>query len=178
MRGDRTAGDALLVTGRVVQPRPMRRGNMTIVQPPSSLWRMSGKGRRGACWAAIKATAKKAQASSIKLESNAVEAQSAWEAVNARPPGASVVVQVDGGNTAAHVVAGEDCEEAAKRFAKVRGLPDEAIPSIVDALEGARRSEVYSVAQVADEAEKSIVGQTAPTPASARPGSRAPWRLS
>ena len=142
VRGDRTAGDALLVTGRVVQPRPLRRGNLTIVQPPSSLWRVANaKGRRGACWNAIKATAK-AQAASIKLESNAVEAQSAWEAVNARPPGASVVVQVDGGNTAAHVVAGENCTEAAKRFAKVRGLPDEAIPSIVNALEGARRSEV------------------------------------
>ena len=76
VRGDRTAGDALLVTGRVVQPRPLRRGNVTIAQPPSSLWRISGKGRRGACWAAIRATAK-AQASSIKLESNAVEAQSA-----------------------------------------------------------------------------------------------------
>jgi hypothetical protein len=156
VRGDRTAGDALLVTGRVVPPRPIRRGNITIVQPPSSLWRMSGKGRRGACWHAIKATAK-SQASSIRLESNAVEAQSAWEAVNARPPGASVVVQVDGGNTAAHVVAGENCTEAAKRFAKVRGLPDEAIPSIVDALEGARRSEVYAVAQVADQAEKALV---------------------
>ena len=141
VRGDRTAGDALLVTGRVVQPRPIRRGNMTIVQPPSSLWRISGKGRRGACWAAIKTTAK-AQAASIRLESNAVEAQSAWEAVNARPPGASVVVQVDGGNTAAHVVAGEECTEAAKRFAKVRGLPDEAIPSIVDASKarGGRKS--------------------------------------
>ena len=117
VRGDRTAGDALLVTGRVVQPRPLRRGNITIVQPPSALWRVANaKGRRGACWAAIKATAK-SQASSIKLESNAVEAQSAWEAVNARPPGASVVVQVDGGNTAAHVVAGENCSEAAKRLA-------------------------------------------------------------
>ena len=156
VRGDRTAGDALLVTGRVVQPRTIRRGNMTIAQPPSSLWRISGKGRRGACWAAIRATAK-AQAHSIKLESNAVEAQSAWEAVNARPPGASVVVQVDGGNTAAHVVAGENCSEAAKRFAKVRGLPDEAIPAIVNALEGARRSEVYSVAQVAEAAEKSLL---------------------
>ena len=157
VRGDRTAGDALLVTGRVVQPRPLRRGNVTVVQPPSALWRIANaKGRRGACWAAIKATAK-SQASSIKLESNAVEAQSAWEAVNARPPGASVVVQVDGGNTAAHVVAGENCTEAAKRFAKVRGLPDEAIPSIVNALEGARRSEVYSVAQVAEAAEKSLL---------------------
>ena len=157
VRGDRSAGDALLVTGRVVQPRPLRRGNITIVQPPSALWRVANaKGRRGACWNAIKATAK-AQAASIKLESNAVEAQSAWEAVNARPPGASVVVQVDGGNTAAHVVAGENCSEAAKRFAKVRGLPDEAIPSIVNALEGARRSEVYSVAQVAESAEKALL---------------------
>ena len=175
VRGDRTAGDALLVTGRVVQPRPLRRGNITIAQPPSALWRVANaKGRRGACWNAIKATAK-AQASSIKLESNAVEAQSAWEAVNARPPGASVVVQVDGGNTAAHVVAGENCSEAAKRFAKVRGLPDEAIPSIINALEGARRSEVYSVAQVAESAEKSLLvnGSYACERASWEPGALA-----
>ena len=156
VRGDRT-GDALLVTGRILQPRTMKRGNVTIQQPESRLWSKAGsKGSRGDIWAAIRATAK-AQAASIKLESDVAEANKHWEAVNARAPGASVVVQVDGGNTAAHVVAGEDCSEAAKRFAQVFHLPGDAVPSVQAALEGARQSEVYAVARVADDAERALV---------------------
>ena len=121
-------------------------------------------------WAAIRATAK-AQAASIKLESDVAEANKHWEAVNARAPGASVVVQVDGGNTAAHVVAGEDCNDAAKRFAKVFHLTGEAVPSVQAALEGARRSEVYAVAQVADDAERALVANAS------RSCERADWPL-
>ena len=62
-----------------------------------SLWRIKHEGATRRLLGRDQGDGRRHKLPSIKLESNAVEAQSAWEAVNARPPGASVVVQVDGG---------------------------------------------------------------------------------